>query len=233
MNDLFGTNLNILDAALIAGASVLGCPRAFAQQRQPRTDAPEMRTLVAYIDFLSTNVPKGETLPGLGVGSMPELSRAADPARGKTVFQKVCVACHGTDGLGVRNSLPTSDFGYMIPPLWGTDSFNNGAGMARLSVAANFIHFNMPHGTDYMNLQVSVEDAWDVAAYMLSQPRPTKEGLAKDFPDLLQKPVGCSLRPLRRRVRRRPASLPAVRADTGGHWQAAVESRARFHALGV
>lgn len=189
MNDLFGTNLNILDAALIAGASVLGCPRAFAQQRQPRTDAPEMRTLVAYIDFLSTNVPKGETLPGLGVGSMPELSRAADPARGKTVFQKVCVACHGTDGLGVRNSLPTSDFGYMIPPLWGTDSFNNGAGMARLSVAANFIHFNMPHGTDYMNLQVSVEDAWDVAAYMLSQPRPTKEGLAKDFPNLLQKPV--------------------------------------------
>lgn len=152
-------------------------------------DAPEMRALVAYVDFLSTNVPKGETLPGLGVGSMPELSRAADPGRGKIVFQKVCAACHGTDGLGVRRSLPTSDLGYLIPPLWGNDSFNDGAGMARLSVAANFIHFNMPHGTDYTDPQLSADDAWDVAAYMLSHPRPAKSDLEKDFPDLLQKPV--------------------------------------------
>ncbi|KRE08044.1 cystathionine gamma-synthase [Bosea sp. Root381] len=152
-------------------------------------DAPEMRALVAYIDFLSRNVPKGETLPGLGAGSMPELTRAADPARGGAVFQSACAACHGSDGLGVRRSLPTSDLGYLVPPLWGSDSFNNGAGMARLSVAANFIHFNMPHGTDYTNPRLSVEDAWDVAAYMLSHPRPVKPGLEKDFPDRLLKPV--------------------------------------------
>lgn len=152
-------------------------------------DAPEMRALVAYVDFLSRNVAKGETLPGLGAGSMPELSRAADPVRGQGVFKKACVACHGTDGLGVRRNLSTSDFGYMIPPLWGNDSFNNGAGMARLSVAANFIHFNMPHGTDFTDPRLSVEDAWDVAAYMLSHPRPVKPGLEKDFPDRLLKPV--------------------------------------------
>lgn len=152
-------------------------------------DAPEMRAIVAYVDFLSTNVKAGETLPGLGAGSMPDLSRAADPARGKTVFQGNCAACHGNDGLGVRKSLPGSDFGYMIPPLWGSDSFNDGAGMARLSVAANFVHFNMPHGTDYTSPQLSVEEAWDVAAYMLSHPRPMKPGLDKDFPDLLLKPV--------------------------------------------
>ncbi|MCU4179697.1 c-type cytochrome [Bosea sp. BH3] len=158
-------------------------------------DAPEMRALVAYVDFLSRNVAKGETLPGLGAGSMPELSRAADPARGQGVFQKVCAACHGTDGLGVRRNLQTSDFGYMVPPLWGNDSFNNGAGMARLSVAANFIHFNMPHGTDFTDPQLSVEDAWDVAAYMLSHPRPVKAGLEKDFPDLLSKPVDTAYGP--------------------------------------
>lgn len=152
-------------------------------------DAPEMRALVAYIDFLSRNVPKGETLPGLGVGSMPELTRAADPARGSPIFQQVCAACHGSDGPGIRRSLPTSDLGYLVPPLWGADSFNNGAGMARLSVAANFIHFNMPHGTDYTNPRLSVDDAWNVAAYMLSHPRPVKPGLENDFPDLLQKPV--------------------------------------------
>ena len=77
----------------------------------------------------------------------------------------------------------------MMPPLWGSDSFNDGAGMARLITAANFVHFNMPHGTDYLNPQLTVEQAWDVAAYMISQPRPAKAGLDKDFPDLLTKPV--------------------------------------------
>ena len=42
---------------------------------------------------------------------------------------------------------------------------------------------------DYLNPQLTVEQAWDVAAYMISQPRPTKAGLDKDFPDLLTKPV--------------------------------------------
>jgi len=77
----------------------------------------------------------------------------------------------------------------MMPPLWGNDSFNDGAGMARLITAANFLHFNMPHGVDYLNPLLSPEQAWDIAAYVLSQPRPRKAGLDKDFPDLLEKPV--------------------------------------------
>lgn len=152
-------------------------------------DSPEMQAVVAYIKFLSSGVPAGKVLSGLGAGSMPELDRAADPVRGKAIYANACLACHNTDGSGIRRSLPTSDLGYMVPPLWGSDSFNNGAGMARLTVAANFVHFNMPHGTDYLNPQLTVEQAWDVAAYMISQPRPTKAGLDKDFPDLLTKPV--------------------------------------------
>jgi thiosulfate dehydrogenase len=151
--------------------------------------SPEMQALVAYIKFLSTGVAPGQRLPGLGTGSMPELDRAADPARGKTVYANSCALCHAVDGLGIRRSLPTVDLGYMIPPLWGPDSFNDGAGMARLITAANFIHFNMPHGTDYLNPQLTPEQAWDVAAYLVSQPRPKKAGLDKDFPDLLNKPV--------------------------------------------
>ncbi len=149
----------------------------------------QMQAFVAYIKFLSTGVPPGQVLPGLGVGKMPELDRAADPARGKQLYANTCVACHNADGSGIRRSLPTTDLGYMMPPLWGSDSFNDGAGMARLITAANFIHFNMPHGADYLNPQLSPEDAWDIAAYVISQPRPHKAGLEKDFPDLLQKPV--------------------------------------------
>ena len=88
--------------------------------------------MVAYIEFLSTGVPPGERLPGLGVGNMPELNRAADPVHGKGLYNNTCAACHGATGEGIRRSLPSVDLGYMVPPLWGNDSFNNGAGMARL-----------------------------------------------------------------------------------------------------
>ncbi len=152
-------------------------------------DAPEMQAIVAYIKFLSTGVPAGQKVPGLGAGKMPELDRAADPARGRLIYVRACVACHNTDGSGVRRSLPTVDLGYMTPPLWGSDSFNDGAGMARLITAANFIHFNMPHGADYLHPELTPEEAWDVAAYVVSQPRPHKAGLDRDYPDLLQKPV--------------------------------------------
>ncbi len=63
-------------------------------------DAPEMKALVAYIKFLSTGVPAGEKLPGLGAGTMPELTRAADPVRGQDVFNNNCAVCHGLDGPG-------------------------------------------------------------------------------------------------------------------------------------
>jgi thiosulfate dehydrogenase len=151
-------------------------------------DAAPMQALVAYIRFLSTGVPPGRMLPGLGVGKMPELDRAADPGRGETIYTARCGFCHGADGSGVRRSLPTTDLGYMIPPLWGGDSFNDGAGMARLITAANFVHFNMPHGADYLDPQLAPADAWDVAAYMVAQPRPHKGGLDRDFPDLREKP---------------------------------------------
>ncbi len=157
--------------------------------RELPNDSAEMQAIIAYIKFLSSGVAPGQVLSGLGTGAMPELARAADPVRGKTIYVNSCLACHNTDGSGIRRSLPTTDLGYMMPPLWGPDSFNDGAGMDRLITAANFVHFNMPHGTDYLNPQLSVEEAWDVAAYVVSQPRPGKTGLQKDFPDLLKKPV--------------------------------------------
>jgi thiosulfate dehydrogenase len=109
--------------------------------------------------------------------------------RGEADYANACAACHRPNGAGIRRSLPTTDLGYMVPPLWGSDSFNDGAGMARLITAANFLHFNMPQGADYLNPQLSPEQAWDIAAYVISRPRPHKAGLDKDFPDLLDKPV--------------------------------------------
>jgi thiosulfate dehydrogenase len=150
---------------------------------------PEMLALVAYIKFLSSGVPLDQRIPGLGAGKIPELDRAADPTRGRIIYVAQCEGCHNTDGSGIRRSLPTTDLGYVVPPLWGPDSFNDGAGMNRLISAANFVHSNMPQGADYLNPVLSAADAWDVAAFVVSQPRPHKQGLEKDFPDLAQKPV--------------------------------------------
>ena len=63
------------------------------------------------------------------------------------------------------------------------------AGMIRLINAANFIHNNMPNGTTWRGPALSTTDAWDVAAFIDSQPRPHKAQLDSDFPNRLQKPV--------------------------------------------
>src|SRR5215469_1650528 len=95
-------------------------------------DAPEMQAMVAYIKFLSTGVARDQHLPGLGTGQMPELKRAADPARGEPQYASHRAACHKIDGSGVRGSAAGSDLGYIMPPLWGRDTFNDGAGMAHI-----------------------------------------------------------------------------------------------------
>jgi thiosulfate dehydrogenase len=154
-----------------------------------------MRAMVAYLGFLSLGVKPGETLTGYSAGNIPELDRPADPGRGAEVFRQTCVMCHGTDGSGLRRSLEMSDLGYMVPPLWGADSFNNGAGMNRLATLANFVHDNMPNGTSYVMPRLAPADAWDVAAFVVSQPRPVKPDLEKDYPDLLQKPADTAYGP--------------------------------------
>lgn len=176
-------------AAITIEQRVNGCMTRSMNGRPLPLDAPEMRAMVAYIDFLSQGVKPGEHLTGYGAGQMAELDRPADPQRGQATFKQTCAICHGANGEGLRRSLPTTDLGYMVPPLWGSDSFNDAAGMNRLTTLANFVHFNMPNGTSYVMPRLSPEDAWDVAAFVVSQPRPQKAGLDKDYPDLLQKPA--------------------------------------------
>jgi thiosulfate dehydrogenase len=127
---------------------------------------------------------------------MPELTRAADPKRGELIYASTCLDCHNINGAGVARSPQAMSLGYAVPPLWGDDSFNDGAGLARLITLANYLHSNMPHGADYRNPNLSVEDAWDVAAYVESQQRPHKAGLEHDFSyDLLAKPVDTAYGP--------------------------------------
>lgn len=165
-----------------------GCMTRSLNGRPLPEDSPEMRGFVAYIRFLSG----GPGQDGRGAGRIPELDRAADPARGKIVYRRLCATCHGVDG---RGKTRVDGRSYEIPPLWGRDSFNDGAGMNRLISAANFIHANMPNGTTWRAPAVSDEDAWDVAAFIISQDRPRKADLEQDFPKRLEKPPDAAYPP--------------------------------------
>ena len=65
------------------------------------------------------------------------------------------------------------------PPVWGPQSYNIAAGMARLTVTAAFIKSNMPRGWGW---SLSDDDAYDVAAYVNSQPRPDFPNKVHDWP---------------------------------------------------
>lgn len=152
-------------------------------------ESTEMKAFVAYMKWLSTGIPVGATIKGAGTRPIKEPARAANPERGKQVYAEVCAACHGEDGQGVRKGQVGDGEGYQFPPLWGPDSYNNGAGMYRQLTAAAFVHSNMPLGTTHEAPVISDEDAYDVIAFVNSQPRPHKADLDKDFPNRLRKPV--------------------------------------------
>lgn len=166
-----------------------GCMTRSMNGKPLPVNSREMVAMVAYMKFLSQGRPVGAPTPGRGPGRMPELSRAADPAHGKLVYEQTCAACHGPNGEGRRAGQPGDAKGYLFPPLWGNDSFNDGAGMDRLIGAANFVHNNMPNGTTWKAPVVAESDAWDVAAYIQAQPRPHMANLDRDYPNRLQKPV--------------------------------------------
>jgi thiosulfate dehydrogenase len=163
-----------------------GCMTRSMNGRALPVAGADMTAIVAYFRFLATGRTVGTVMDGRGAGHMPELARAADPVRGQQVFTAQCATCHGARGEGQGNGRGA---GYVVPPLWGPDSFNDGAGMARLTSAANFIRNNMPNGTTWADPVLSDAEAWDVAGFIEAQPRPHMAGLDRDYPNRSEKPV--------------------------------------------
>jgi thiosulfate dehydrogenase len=143
------------------------CLRRSLHGRALPPESRAMRDMVAYMAWLSRGIPVGATVSGQGLPRMEAL--AGDGARGEGIFAGRCASCHGADGQGTLQA----------PPLWGPRSFNVGAGMARLRTAAAFIRHNMPYdrpGT------LTDQQAFDVAAFVTSRPRPDFPGKERDWP---------------------------------------------------
>ncbi|QQL48763.1 c-type cytochrome [Mucilaginibacter ginkgonis] len=151
----------------------------------PDTAGKEVQAILAYMKWLGRGVKKSEKLYGSSTQKLPFLTVAANPANGLTVYKAKCQSCHGAGGEGL---LAADKKSYAYPPLWGRHSYNDGAGMYRLINFAGFVKNNMPYGATYQRPQLTDKEAWDVAAFVNSQPRPHREQNS-DWPDRTKKPI--------------------------------------------
>lgn len=123
------------------------------------------RDLETYFYWLATGAPTNTKMEGVGFGSVKKPAGGYDLVRGAKVFAENCAVCHGPEGQGQKDI----NGHYTFPPLWGVDSYNWGAGMARIDTAAAFIKNNMPLSQPG---KLSDQQAWDVAAFLDSHERP-------------------------------------------------------------
>jgi thiosulfate dehydrogenase len=144
----------------------------------------EMLAMIAYFKWLGSNVPKGKIPPGTGIREPELLNRPADPAKGEMIYLAKCKRCHGDNGEG---ALKPDGIEYSYPPLWGPHSYNTGAGLLRLSRIAGYVKDNMPFDAKMPEDRLSNEEAWDVAAFVVSRPRPVRS-FSNDWPKLSLKP---------------------------------------------
>jgi len=144
----------------------------------------EMRAILAYIKWLGNDVEKDKIPRGSGIFKLKGMKRACDPSKGLEVYVAKCQSCHQADGGGL---LAENGKSYTYPPLWGKNSYNHGAGLFRISNFAGYVKYNMPQGTTYEKPVLTDEEAWDVAAYVNSMPRPSKD-LSMDWPKIAKKP---------------------------------------------
>lgn len=150
---------------------IMGCftysmnAQASPSGEPPPAGSDVYRDLMTYFYWMSDGAPTGEKMPGSGYPKVKKPEAGYDIMRGQKVYAQNCALCHGVDGQGARD--PKS--GVVFPPLWGPESYNWGAGMARIDTAAGFIKANMPLGKPF---SLTDQEAWDVAAYLDSHERP-------------------------------------------------------------
>jgi thiosulfate dehydrogenase len=156
------------------------------------SNSKELKAIYAYMKWLGQDVRRSVKPKGAGLEKLPFLDRAAMPDKGQIIYNNNCSRCHGMNGEG--EILPGASE-YTYPPLWGNNSYNDGAGLYRLSSFAGYVKNNMPFDkASHANTVLTNAEAWDVAAFVNAQPRPHKDQSA-DWPDIKKKPVDFAFGP--------------------------------------
>lgn len=164
-----------------------GCMERSMNGKVLPDDSKEMRAIISYMEWLSEDVPESRRKEYEGFVKLEVPEVAVDLSKGEQLYVRECVVCHGAGGQGQWNADGKS---YQYPPLWGSDSYNNGAGMHRVLTSAQFIKANMPFGNaTAANPKLTDEEAFHIAGYINSFDRPSLADLPNDYPDKKLKPV--------------------------------------------
>ena len=158
-----------------------GCFLRSMNGKELAIDGEEMQAMLAYMNWLAKEVPDRDKVK-INLGTLDN-KLVPNVENGKTIYASLCASCHGVNGEGKKDSAGT----YILPPLWGEDSFNVGAGMARTYTAAKFLKYGMPlaHGTNFPLGQggaLTDQEAVDVAEYFSHMPRPDFPPKVNDWP---------------------------------------------------
>jgi len=127
--------------------------------RPPAYSSREMVALVAYIAWLSRGVPTFSSVSFAQSSYIPLPSASPNIPHGAQLYAQKCAICHQANGAGAG----------VFPPLWGSTSFNNGAGMSHIDRMIGFVYYNMPQNAPG---SLTAQDAYDVSAFVLSHARP-------------------------------------------------------------
>jgi thiosulfate dehydrogenase len=142
----------------------------------PSPTSKEVLAVTAYLSWLSRGYPVGAN-PGwrgrnaIAADKLLPIAQI-DKGRGAAIFNDRCTSCHGPEGQGVQIGDKKAG------PLWGPDSWNDGAGASRVYTLAGIIRYTMP----YLNPgSLSDQEAQEVAAFITSQPRPEYPFKDRDY----------------------------------------------------
>jgi thiosulfate dehydrogenase len=146
------------------------------ERSTPTPASKEVIALAAYVTWLSRGHEVGKNPPwrnhnAIAAANLVPIEKL-DARRGEAVYRERCTSCHGAEGQGVWIGDKKAG------PLWGPDSWNDGAGAARVYTLAGIIRYTMPY-LDPGSL--SDKDAQDVAAFITSQPRPAYPYKDRDY----------------------------------------------------
>ena len=129
--------------------------------------SPEMVAMIAYLQFLAKGQKPGQPYARRGLVKLPDLK--GDPVQGKQIYNQSCSMCHGVNGGGMPP---------VMPPLWGPDSFNDGAGMSHAAKMAAWVYHNMPQNSPG---SLTPQQAYDVSEYVDRMPHPKFNPVYKSF----------------------------------------------------
>ncbi|MBC2884645.1 c-type cytochrome [Ochrobactrum sp. CM-21-5] len=159
-----------------------GCFQRSMNGKPLPPEGPDMKAMIAYMDWLRQDVEKGTKVAVRNAGPIDE-SLVPDPVNGARIYVAQCATCHGADGEGMKDQAGD----YIFPPLWGDESFNIGAGMARTYKAAQFVKYAMPPAQNFdlpigQGGVLTDQEAIDVSEYFTHMPRPDFAGKVNDWP---------------------------------------------------